>query len=100
MERTEQITQMFFDAIGEFNQSADAGLELEVSPQLILIGDGSKLDSLGFINLVVPLVDNIENTFKTPFDLTDVLDAVEQTPCTVETLSRGIAKRLNGAVAS
>ena len=91
---------MLLDAIGAFNRSADAGHELEVSPQLVLIGDQSKLDSLGFISLVVPLVDRIASTFKTPFDLADVLDTVEQTPCTVDVLSKGIAERLHGAATS
>lgn len=98
MNRSEQIMQMVFDAIGECNQDASPDRVLEASSELVLIGEGSKLDSLAFINLVVTLVDNIERTFGTPFDLTNVLEAAEPAPCTVESLSHRIAERLNGVL--
>ena len=97
MQCHDEITQMILTAIGEMNQMREPDNALEVSADLVLIGEGVRLDSLGFVNLGTELVDGIEAAFKKPLDLTDILAAAQHNPCTVATLARELADRLNGA---
>lgn len=56
-----QISDLISVAIENYNQAAQAERQVVNSPSTILFGDGSVLDSLGFINLIVSIETEIEN---------------------------------------
>ena len=66
-----KIKQAIFNSIEEINQQLEKEDELENSVDTILFGEGGKLDSLGLINLVVAVEQNIEDEFDVTITLAD-----------------------------
>ena len=66
-----KIKQAIFNSIKEINQQLEKEDELENSVDTILFGEGGKLDSLGLINLVVAVEQNIEDEFDVTITLAD-----------------------------
>ena len=71
MKINERIKQAIFNSIEEINQQLEKEDELENSVDTILFGEGGKLDSLGLINLVVAVEQNIEDEFDVTITLAD-----------------------------
>ena len=65
------IIELIFDAIEKFNNENSVELQLEKSLQTALLGHGSKLDSLGLINLIVAIEQNVEDKFDLTVTLAD-----------------------------
>ena len=57
----EKIQEIILDSLKEFNEEEDESNLLEVSKNTILLDKKGKLDSLGFITLVVITESNIFN---------------------------------------
>ena len=62
---------MIFDTIDKFNNEYSDEIQLEKSTHTALLGQGSKLDSLGLINLIVAVEQNVEDKFDITITLAD-----------------------------
>jgi len=58
-----KIQKVIFDSIDEMNEQLDADDRLTKLDNTILFGPGSKLDSMGLVNLVIAVEQNIEEEF-------------------------------------
>lgn len=68
-----RVTKAIFSAIDEVNQQLPKEKKLEKSNNTVLIGQSTKLDSLGQVNLIVAIEEKIEENFDTAITLTDEL---------------------------
>ncbi len=95
MQCYEQVTQLIFDAIGQVNETLKPPQALERSGDTVLIGESGTLDSMGFVNLIAAVEQNLERTFNEEIDLIDVVMTVEQSQWTVATLAKRIAELID-----
>jgi len=65
------IIDLIFDTIDKFNKEYSGEIQLEKSSHTALLGQGSKLDSLGLINLIVAVEQNVEDKFGITITLAD-----------------------------
>ena len=65
------IIDLIFDTIDKFNNEYSDEIQLEKSSHTVLLGSGSKLDSLGLINLIVAVEQNVEDKFDITITLAD-----------------------------
>ena len=65
------IIDLIFDTIDKFNNEYSDEIQLEKSSHTALLGQGSKLDSLGLINLIVAVEQNVEDKFDITITLAD-----------------------------
>ena len=63
---------LIYVTLDEYNEHVSDELQLEKSSDTKLFGQGSSLDSLGLINLVVAVEQNIEDEFDVEITLADV----------------------------
>jgi len=70
MEKKGKITQIVFQAIDDVNQLL-IDKKIEKSIDTDLIGESSKLDSLGLLNLIVAVEDRINDNFGSAIILTN-----------------------------
>ncbi len=87
-----QVTQLICDAISQVNETLEPGQRLEESPDTVLVGESGKLDSMGFVNLIAALEQNIERNLGEEINLIDVIMGVEDNAWTVATLAKCIAE--------
>ena len=66
-----KILQSIYNSIDSLNAQLPIEEHVEKSNSTALFGSGSKLDSLGLINLIVAVEKNIENEFDTTITLAD-----------------------------
>ena len=66
-----EIIDLIFDTIDKFNNEYSDEIQLEKSSHTALLGQGSKLDSLGLINLIVAVEQNVEDKFDITITLAD-----------------------------
>jgi D-alanine--poly(phosphoribitol) ligase subunit 2 len=71
MENRDKIIKAVYDAIEEVNDQIDEDRQIELSVGTALFGSGSKVDSLGLINLIVAVEQNIEDEFDIAITLAD-----------------------------
>ncbi len=90
MECYEQITLLIYDAIGDVNAMLKPDQALERSPDTVLVGESAKLDSLGFVNFVAALEENLQRIFEKDISLVDVMLFGEQNEWTVASLAKRI----------
>jgi acyl carrier protein len=88
----DKINTLIIDSIKEFNITADEKIESEK-----IYGDGSSLDSMGLVNLIVLLENNIEDVFGKAISLTSekALSQKRSPFKTIETLSNFVETLLN-----
>ena len=67
----EKIKQALINSIEEINLQLENEDQLEKSTDTVLFGENGKLDSLGLINLVVAVEQNIEDEFDVSLTLAD-----------------------------
>ena len=58
----ESVFEIIKNAILNFNQSTDQSYNLKFDEKAVLFGKGSVLDSIGLVNFVVAVEEEIENT--------------------------------------
>jgi acyl carrier protein len=58
----ENVTEMLKNAIKSFNDSTDNSYNLKFDESLVLFGRKGKLDSIGLVNFVVAIEEEIEST--------------------------------------
>ena len=67
----DRIKLVIMNSIEEINRQLENEHQLEKSTNTVLFGEGGKLDSLGLINLVVAVEQNIEDEFDVTITLAD-----------------------------
>jgi len=95
MPTQEAIVGVIYAAIDEYNEMHPPDEQLEKSPSTVLLGESSKLFSLGLINLIVAVEQKIDEKLGLKLSLVDeFLEAVERDPISdVGALARYIATR-------
>ena len=91
-----RIIECIHAAIDDANQNRDGKEPLEKAPETPIHGPSSGLDSLGLVNFIVVLEENLEHAFDTVLVLSDDR-AISATPSpflTVGTLADYIEARL------
>ena len=71
MVKKEQILQLLINAIEEINESQSPDQKIEKSLETILFGKQGALDSLGLVNLIVAVEQQIEEVFDEVLILAD-----------------------------
>ena len=66
-----QITQLVFAAVDEVNKQLRKAERLDKSQETVVSGDGSRLDSLGLVNLIVAAEQQIEQQYGVAITLAD-----------------------------
>ena len=67
----EEVFNIIYLSVDEINNDEDQEKKLEKSPDTILLGPGSYLDSLGLVNFIVSVEQNINDTFNSSIILAD-----------------------------
>jgi len=67
----DRIKQVIIDSIIEINEQLKKEDQLGTSTDTVLFGENGKLDSLGLINLIVAVEQNIEDEFEVVVTLAD-----------------------------
>jgi acyl carrier protein len=91
-----QVASAVLAAIEELNQDLPSGAVLEPAPDTVLFGKGSRLDSLGLVNLIVAVEGALADELDVEITLADE-KAMSQTSSpfrTVNTLVDYIVTRL------
>ena len=71
MSKNERIKKVIINSIEEINQQLQKENQLEKSTNTILFGEDGKLDSLGLVNLLVIIEQNIEDELQVIITLAD-----------------------------
>jgi len=66
-----KIIEVIYKSINEINSQLDDKIKLVESTETALFGSDSKLDSLGLINLIVTVEQNIEDEFDVNITIAD-----------------------------
>ena len=98
MNQKEQVVQAVYGAIDEVNQLLAKELQLEKSPETVVVGRGGKLDSLGIVNLIVATEARFAEEFGVTLNLADKMAMPgDKSPLeTVGALTDYIGSLLNG----
>jgi acyl carrier protein len=64
-----RVLASVYAAIDEFNLSQDDGRRLEKNPSTVLLGANSTLDSLGLVNLLVTVEEQVSTQLNAPVTL-------------------------------
>ena len=92
MDVKDKIIDLIYQVVDEFNQQEDQYAELEKSLTTIILGKESILDSLGIVNFIVAVEQNIEDTFDLSITLADerALSQTESPFSTIQSLTNYI----------
>ena len=71
MKTNNNVIQIIFNSIEEINGQLHKNHQLEKSTKTVLFGKNGKLDSLGLVNLIVAVEQNIEDGFEISITLAD-----------------------------
>ena len=84
-------------SIHEFNEQLESDTRLGVNENTILFGEGSMLDSLGLVNLIVSIEENIEEDLGVTISLAneETISGESSPFSTVGTLITYLSKQLN-----
>jgi len=94
----DRVIEALFNVIDNLNRQVLPDAQLKKSTGTILSGEGAQLDSLGIINFVVAVEQEIEDEFHTIITLTDdtVLAAADEPLRTIDSLADHLVERLEG----
>lgn len=67
----ERIQVCIYNSIDEWNKNSKEDTKLAKSEDTVLMGENSKLDSLGIVNFIVSVEENIEDEFDQSILLAD-----------------------------
>jgi acyl carrier protein len=67
----EAVKQLVRDSLKELNEQLDADKQVELAENTVLFGRGSRLDSLGLVNLIVLVEEKANETFSASITLAD-----------------------------
>jgi len=91
-----QVVSAVLAAIEELNQDLPSGKALETAPDTVLFGKGSRLDSLGLVNLIVAVEGALADELEVEITLADekAMSQASSPFRTVDTLVDYIVTRL------
>ncbi len=91
-----QVASAVLAAIEELNQDLPSGAALEPAPETVLFGRGSRLDSLGLVNLIVAIEGALADDLDVEITLADekAMSQASSPFRTVDTLVDFIVMRL------
>ncbi len=91
-----QVASAVMSAIEELNQDLPSGAALELAPDTVLFGRGSRLDSLGLVNLIVAVEGALADELDVEITLADekAMSQASSPFRTVDTLVDFIVMRL------
>lgn len=94
--QAERIQKCVFNSIDEWNKKSKDDYRLDKSDSTVLMGENSKLDSLGIVNFIVSVEENIEDEFDQSILLADekAMSSEESPFSNVKSLSKYIADLL------
>lgn len=75
MSNRETALRLVREAIAEVNRMSDAGAEISPAEGTVLLGEGSALDSLAFVNLMVAVDSRVSEHTGREIALMDLIDA-------------------------
>lgn len=67
----EKIQNVIFDSMKMLNEEFPSEKRLDLNSDTILFGKGAKLDSLGLVNLIVLVEENVQDAFGKSITLAD-----------------------------
>lgn len=71
MTKDTRIAQAIYAAVEELNQQLPEERQLDKSNKTELFGQSGKLDSLGLVNLVITIEENVSDEFGVPITVAD-----------------------------
>ena len=69
----ERVTSIVYAAIDEMNEQLAEENRLAKAPETALLGSAGRLDSIGFINLIVLVEEKCQGEFRVCISLPDIL---------------------------
>jgi acyl carrier protein len=67
----DDVMKVVLESVAELNLQLDASQQLELTPDTQLFGRGSRLDSLGLVNLIVLVEEKAADTFEKSVTIAD-----------------------------
>ena len=67
----ERVTQAVFRAIRDVNQARPKAQQIPAAADTALLGEGAVLDSLGLVNLIVAIEEQVADEFGTTIAIAD-----------------------------
>lgn len=92
----QKYLNVIYAAVEQHNATAEEDRRVEQAPEAVLFGHGSKLDSLGFISVIVAVEEMIQEEFEVTVSIADER-ALTQTPSAFRTLG-SLATHIAGLV--
>jgi acyl carrier protein len=80
MDNRAQAQTILNECVARLNEQLPTELHILSSPEVILLGEGSKLDSLSLVNLLVDLEENFAKHLKWQVNLLDEALSAEAEP--------------------
>ena len=71
MVENQQVLNSIYGAVDDVNLQVDENMRLDKSPDTVLFGRSSKLDSLGLVTLVVAIEQKIQEDFGVTLTIAD-----------------------------
>lgn len=86
-----RLLQLLYEVVDEINRGRAPELTLGKSPNTVLMGSSAKLDSLGFVNLMVAVEDKVQQTFGRRLNLVDLMFSGNKVEWTLADLAAQLA---------
>ena len=95
MSLTERVYEILAEAAADAVEGSP-GTEPSIGPDLLLVGEGSELDSLGLVSLIVTAETKVQEEFGVSIALVDgaVMDSQESKFKTLENLAEHVTELL------
>lgn len=93
-EKKNAVLNTLYDAIEQVNSVLSKKMQLEKSPNTVIIGDSGQLDSLGFINFVTAVESKVKESFDISLDLINQDILLQNSLLTIDSLTEHIFSRL------
>ena len=79
MDFRDRVLESVYRAIREVNDQVMHEDKIEISPDTVLVGSGTNVDSIGLVNLIAMAEKNIEDEFSVTLTLADERAMLQKT---------------------
>jgi len=79
MDFRDRVLESVYRAIREVNDQVMQEDKIEISPDTVLVGSGTNVDSIGLVNLIAMAEKNIEDEFSVTLTLADERAMLQKT---------------------
>ncbi|MDA0740610.1 MAG: hypothetical protein O2862_01715 [Bacteroidetes bacterium] len=66
-----KVWEILTEILEDYNQGVEKDEELKIEKSAVLFGDGSSVDSMALVNIVLNFEDNLNDEFSTDISLSD-----------------------------